>query len=154
MKFAELPSDLNDQLESSGTVPWWFPVTGVITTTMDPTILNWYSRQFNGMDPSASLVTTSLSPNWSSQLRGLGDREEETEVNPIEVLQELRLKQEMNKAIPLIANRYTSIDPVSPMFRNHRPKYGYGDFTADDTKTLLKLLAVAGAVYYFILRKM
>jgi len=129
MHFSDLPSDLDDQLPASLPPPAWFPVTGVLTTTVDPRI--WYSPQFYG----------------------LGDREEEVEVNPVEVLEELKLKQEMPEKIPLIANRYTKIEPLSPMFRANRPKYGYGDFTPTDTKNLIKLIIGFGLVWYFLLRK-
>jgi len=153
MRLSELPSDLNDQLPSLGPVPAWFPVTGVLTTSIDPSHLRWYSSQFNGSDPSASIVSTSIDPFWASQFHGIGDRESEIEVNPIEILDELRLNQQMPKNIPLIANRYTNIDPLSPMFRENRPKYGYGDFTPSDTKNLVKLLVGAALIYYLLLRK-
>jgi hypothetical protein len=74
-------------------------------------------------------------------------------VNPIEVLEDLKLNQQMPGNIPLIANRYTTIDPLSPMFRAARPKYGYGEFTPSDTRNLLTLLAGAALIYYFLLRK-
>jgi hypothetical protein len=85
----------------------------------------------------------------------MGDQEE-AEVNPVDVVNDLRQNQEMPPAIPLIANRYTAIDPLSPMFRADRPKYGYGDygaFTPSDTTNLIKLLAGAALIYYFLLRK-
>lgn len=147
MRFSELPSDLDDQLQTLGPPPAWFPVTGVLTTTIDPSNLRWYSPQFNGADPSGSIVSTSLDP-----YNQYGDAEE-IEVNPIEVLAELRQNQEMPNDIPMIANRYTVIDPLSPMFRADRPKYGYGEFTPSDTKVLIKLLIGAAAIYYFLLRK-
>lgn len=151
MNFSELPSDLNDQIDTLGPPPSWFPVTGVITTSIDPSSLRWYSSQFNGGDPSASIVRTSLSPYLYSHY---GDAEEV--VNPQEILAELRDNQEMPSNIPLIANRYTEIDPLSPMFRAHRPKYGYGglgQFEPEDIKNLVKLVAAGAAVYYFLLRK-
>jgi len=153
MSFSELPSDLDDQLPAGVPPPFWFPITGVLTTTFDPSRLKWYSPQFSGGDPSASIISTSIDPFWTSQFHGIGDRESEVEVNPIEILDELRLNQQMPKNIPLIANRYTNIDPLSPMFRENRPKYGYGDFTPADTKNLVKLLVGAALIYYLLLRK-
>jgi len=150
MRFSELPSDLDDQLPAGAPPPYWFPVTGVITTSFNPRQL--YSPQFNGVDPSMSTISTSIDPFYTSQFYGLGDREE-AEVNPVEIVTDLKLNQEMPSAIPLIANRYTDIQPLSPMFRENRPKYGYGDFTPADTTNLLKLLAGAALVYYFLLRK-
>lgn len=152
MRLSELPSDLDDQLPAGVPVPAWFPVTGVITTTFDPNRLKWYSPQFAGGDPSSSIISTSIDPYYASQFHGIGDQEE-GEVNPIEILDDLKLKQQMPGNIPLIANRYTTIDPLSPMFRANRPKYGYGDFTPSDTKNLIKLAAAAALIYYFLLRK-
>jgi hypothetical protein len=150
MRFSELPSDLNDQLPAGAAPPAWFPVTGVITTSYNPS--QFYSPQFNGADPSRAVVSTSIDPFYISQFYGMGDQEE-SEINPVEIVDELRLNQEMPPAIPLIANRYTKIDPLSPMFRADRPKYGYGDFTPADTTNLLKLLAGVALIYYFLLRK-
>ena len=158
MRFSELPSDLDDQLTTQGPPPSWWPVTGVLTTSFDPSKLRWYSPQFNGQsqlnggDPSYSMISTSIDP-MHAYFNGMGDREAETEVNPIEVLEDLKLKQQMPNNIPLIANRYTVIDPLSPMFRANRPKYGYGEFTPSDTKNLIKLAAAAALIYYFLLRK-
>lgn len=149
MRFAELPSDLDDQLEAGLPPPPWFPVTGVITTSIPAQNLHWYSSQFNGVDPSAGVIRTSLDPRGLLQL----GESEEVEVNPIDIVNELKENQEMPKGIPLIANRYTTIDPLSPMFRADRPKYGYGEFTPGDRNTLIKLLVAAAAVYYFLLRK-
>lgn len=146
--FSDLPSDLNDQLETGLPPPFWFPVTGVITTAINPAF-------FHGADPTT--VINSMTPgrpiNWASQF---GDREEETEVDPIEILDSLKLNQEMLSTIPAVANRYTEIDPISPMFRANRPKYGYGglgEFTSEDKKNLAKVIALFGLIYIFLLRK-
>lgn len=129
--FAELPSDLDVQDETMGPPPSWFPARHYVSSNLDPSLFPWYSPAFYG----------------------LGDREQEVEVNPVEILQELKFKQEMPKKIPVIASRYTEIDPLSPMFRQYRPKYGYGDFTAEDGKVLIKVLAAVAVIYYFLLRK-
>ena len=123
--YGELPADLEDIDETMGPPPAWFrPEQGFYT-------------------PSQYFYT----PGYS----GLGDREEEIEANPIEELQELKYKQELNKKIPSIAYRYTSIDPLSPMFRERKAKYGFGEATAK--KAALPLLIAAAAFYFLFLRK-
>jgi len=127
--YGELPSDLLDQDISLGPPPAWYrPEQGVYSASQ------YY-----------------YTPSYSAGFYGLGDREEEIEANPIEELQELKYKQELNKKIPSIAYRYTSIDPLSPMFRARRAKYGYGEITPK--KTVLPLLIAAVAIYFLFLRK-
>jgi len=109
--FGELPSDLEEQSESMGPPPPWFK-------------LNWAANAFQ---PYAG--------QYSTQFYGLGERTEEVEVNPLEELQDLKFNQEMDLHIPTIANRYTEIDPLSPLFRTHRAKYGFG--IADNAKNPL-----------------
>jgi len=153
MRFAELPSDLDTQLEAGVPPPAWFPVTGVITTSFNPELYRGsYSPQFNGVDPSYGRISTSINPFLAGQFYGMGDQEE-AEVNPIEIVQDLKLNQQMPSAIPQIASRYTNINPLSPMFRADRPKYGYGEFMPSDATNLLKLAAGAALIYYLLLRK-
>jgi hypothetical protein len=67
--------------------------------------------------------------NYFGDYERLGDREEETEVNPVEHLLDLKFGQEMSKDIPKEAGRYTGVDPISPLFRASKSKYGFGDFS-------------------------
>lgn len=128
--FSELPSDLEDIDTTLGPPPAWFRPE-----------ISLYSQ---GSYPSYGY-------SYGSGYAGLGDREEEIEANPIEELQELKYKQELNKKIPSIAYRYTAIDPLSPMFRERRAKYGFGEITAK--KAALPLLIAALAIYFLFLRK-
>lgn len=126
--FGELPSDIDDIDISLGPPPAWFrPESGIYSASQ------YYY------------------PSYSSSFYGLGDRGEEIEVNPVEELEELKYKQELSKKIPSIAYRYTSIDPLSPMFRERRAKYGYGEVTPK--KAMLPLLIAALAIYFLFLRK-
>jgi hypothetical protein len=120
--FSELPSDLNDMNETLGPPPAW--------------LNTFYS---NGIDPGAY---------YGGQFSGFSDRPTEVEVNPVERLKELEYNQEMNKRIPSVANRYTNIEPLSPLFRHHKAKYGFGAWGADKSKWVtLGLVALAA---YFI----
>lgn len=100
--FGELPSDLRDQDTTLGPPPAWFQTTN---------------------------SGTSSYPYWafSHGFYGLGDREGEVEVDPVETLRELKFQQELSKKIPKIAYRYTDIDPLSPMYRDRKAKYGFGE---------------------------
>jgi len=104
-EYGELPSDLIDQDETLGPPPAWF-----YSTTM----------------PAST-------PYGFPTFYGLGDREGEIEVDPVEQLRDLKFKQEMSKNIPKEANRYTNIDPLSPMFRNSKAKYGYGGLSGGES---------------------
>ena len=126
--FGDLPSDLEKIDISLGPPPAWFRPEH-----------NIYSSQY--YHP----------PSYPSGFYGLGDREEEIEANPIEELQELKYQQELNKKIPSIAYRYTSIDPLSPMFRERRAKYGFGEGTGK--KAVFPLLIAAVAFWLLFLRK-
>lgn len=97
MSYGELPSDLDKITETMGPPPPWY-------------------------DSLQRLI-----PGSGYQFYGLGDREGEVEVNPREELEELKYNQEMDKDIPTEASRYTTVDPLSPMFRGSRAKYGYGE---------------------------
>ena len=109
--FGELPSDLTDIDESLGPPPAWFrPESGI--TTPEQASAAYYSY------PGAYYSSGGFS--------GLGDKEGEIEVNPVEEIKNLMFKQEMNKKIPVEARRYTSIDHLSPIFRSNRAKFGYG----------------------------
>ena len=95
--FGELPSDLTEMQESLGPPPAWFrPESGI--TTPEQASAAYYSYPY---------------AYAQGNLSGLGDREAEIETNPVEVLQDLKFKQEMNKKIPIEANRYTTINPLS-----------------------------------------
>ena len=100
--YGELPSDLESMDETLGPPPAWFST--------------FYSRGIGGNTFSPQAYASGT----------FGDREAEIEVNPVERLQELKYKQEMSKKIPAIASRYTDIQPLSPLFREHKAKYGSG----------------------------
>lgn len=119
--FGELPSDLEEIEESLGPPPSWFRPEQGIT---NPQQAAYYANPY--------------------AFYGLGDRESEMEVNPVEGLQELKYKQEMNKKIPVEANRYTNIDPLSPLFRDKKAKYGFGDFTT--TNKIMLVIAVVAII--------
>jgi hypothetical protein len=103
--YGELPSDLTEMEESLGPPPAWFrPESGITTPEQASAAYYSYPRAYYG----------------------LGEREAEIEVNPVEELQDLKFKQEMNKKIPVEARRYTTINPLSPMFRDKKAKFGYG----------------------------
>lgn len=104
--YGELPSDLEDTEESLGPPPAWFRPEHGITS------------------PEQAMMQQ---PYY---LYGLGERQSEIEVNPVEGLQDLKYKQEMNKKIPVEANRYTDINPLSPLFRDKKAKFGYGGLGA------------------------
>jgi hypothetical protein len=116
--YGELPSDLDEMEESMGPPPAWFRPEQGITSPQQA----YYAQQ-----PYA--------------FYGLGDRENEMEVDPVEGLQNLKYKQEMNKKIPVEANRYTEINPLSPLFRDKKAKFGFGEFS-----TNRKLFVVAGII--------
>jgi len=120
--FGELPSDLTEIDETLGPPPAWYRSGAGI-----------YSPQV-------------VYPHFY----GLGDREEEIEVNPVEQLRALKFKQEMNKRIPVEANRYTEIDPISPMFRDKKAKFGFGD---TDTKTSVVAIAIIVLVLFLIFNR-
>ena len=109
---------------------------------------SWFSTFYS----SGSPITGQASGSPYS-FYGLGDREEELEVNPIEQLQELKYKQEMLNRIPKVARRYTTIDPVSPMFRTNRPKFGYGAWAPLKKNNLLVIAALIGLFWFFKVKK-
>jgi hypothetical protein len=106
--YGELPSDLDEIEESMGPPPAWFRPEQGITSPQQA----YYAQQ--AQQPYA--------------FYGLGERESEMEVNPVEGLQNLKYEQEMNKKIPVEANRYTEINPLSPLFRDKKAKFGFGNF--------------------------
>lgn len=135
--FGELPSDLNVQDESYNPPPpaWFRPESGI--TTPEQASAAWYSY-----------------PYAARGFFGLGDREGEIEVNPVEELRELKFKQEMNKKIPIEANRYTKIDPLSPLFRDKKAKFGYGGIGEDEDNisfggAVMKLAGTAMSISNF-----
>ena len=112
--FGELPSDLRTQDDTMGPPPSWYSLSTMI------------------QDP-AMFSPAYLRPGFYQQVLGggfgsyeLGDREGEIEVNPVEELQDLKYAQEMSKRVPREARRYTTVDPMSPMFRNRKAKFGFG----------------------------
>ena len=123
--FGELPSDLNIQEESYNPPPpsWFRPESGI--STPEQAAAAWYSYPYA----------------YNHSFSGLGDREAEIEVNPVEELRELKFQQEMNKKIPVQANRYTKIDPLSPLFRDKKAKYGYGEYGQEENS-----ISMGGAV--------
>jgi len=131
-QFGELPSDIDDMDDTLGPPPAWF------------------RSEQSYVNPSSYYYT----PGYNT-FYGLGDREQEPEANPIEELQELKYKQELNRKIPSVAYRYTAIDPLSPMFRDRRTKYGYGGLGEDGKakKAVLPLLIAGVAFWFLFLRK-
>lgn len=120
-EYGELPSDLTEQDETLGPPPAWFHAT--------PTGAAYWGGSYPGF-------------------YGLGDREGEVEVDPVEELRELKFKQEMLKSIPKVAHRYTGIDPLSPMFRAKKAKYGFGEAK----KPSLANLAIIAIIVFAISR--
>ena len=125
-RFGELPSDLDDQDLTLGPPPAWFRPESA-----------FYS-QGGYYGPGFEIVGSS--PYYG----GLGDREQEIEANPVEELEALKYKQALNKKIPSQAYRYTSINPISPMFRNRKAKYGFGEVSSK--KGVLTLLIAGIAI--------
>lgn len=117
--YGELPSDLTDIDETLGPPPAWF--TTVSAPVMSP---------------------------YGYPMYQFGDRPEEAEVNPVEQLQKLKYDQEKNKNIPKIASRYTSIDPLSPLFRDDKAKYGFGTWSLPPRKCLLAMAGLAALWLY------
>jgi len=129
--FADLPSDLEEMGTTLGPPP------------------SWFSTFYSSPD-----VYTGQAPGYYSQgFYGLGDREEEIEVNPVEQLQELKYKQEMLKRIPKVAARYTTINPLSPMFRTNRPKFGYGSWETLNKNKVLMIAVLVGLFWFFKIKK-
>ena len=128
--FGELPSDLDQIEESLGPPPSWFrPEQGIVS----PQQAYWQPQYV--------------------PYGGLGEREEEIEVNPVEQLRDLKFKQEMNRKIPKIASRSTNVDPMSPLFRDKKAKFGYGgleglgEFTTKNKALLaIAIVAIIGVV--------
>lgn len=109
-------------------------------------------RRFGELPEDHDKQDTSMGPPpprswWNSQslynplpLPGflLGETTEE-----INMLTELKKNQDYSKDIPAVAIRYTDISPVSPFFRKHVAKYGFGEETWKPP-TLLLLVLLAG----------
>jgi hypothetical protein len=134
--YGELPTDIEDMEESMGPPPAWFrPEIGITT--------------------QAQALAYGANPYYGYGYGGLGNlgREggEEVEVNPIESLQEMKFKQELNKKIPRVANRYTDIQPLSPMFRDKKKKYGFGE--VEKRYSIATLLIGASILYFLFFRK-
>jgi len=132
-RYGELPLDLREQDElTMGPPPAWYTVA-----------LNAGNNGYPGYPGYPGYM-----PYPIYTMAGLGDRETEVEVNPVEHL--LKIQQEMPKNIPLVANRYTNIDPLSPMFRSDIPKYGFGSWEAlANKRNVMILAAVLLAALYF-----
>jgi len=132
--FGELPSDLEDMDESLGPPPAWFrPEIGIVR----PDQAYWGSQQPYG---------------YGYGYGGFGrEGGEEVEVNPVEELQNMKLKQELNKKIPLVANRYTDIEPLSPLFRDRKKKFGFGN--SEKQNSLIAVVIGAAILYFLFIRK-
>lgn len=100
ISYGELPTDKDVQDVTVGPAPAWYRPSG---TMFPPGFPGGYYGSY-------------------------GDREGEAEVNPVEVIQDLKFKQEMPRSIPPAAARYTDINPLSPLFRATGAKYGFGNF--------------------------
>lgn len=121
--YGELPEDLRVSDESLGPPPAWYNQL-ITPQPLNPMFIPYYV------------------------MSGLGDRETEVEVNPVEYIQELKANVEMPKNIPLVANRYTDINPLSPFFRRDIPKYGFGSLNVSSRKPLLLAAALVLAFLY------
>jgi len=84
-------------------------------------------------------------PYFYPGLYGLGD------LSPTQVLQNLKYNQEMPSTIPWVANRYTKIDPLSPMFRSDIPKYGFGDTTT--TQSIIGIIVLMAILWFLFVKK-
>jgi hypothetical protein len=126
MRFSELPEDLTTQEETVGPPPSWLQIPA---TAVSP--VSYLQQSYSG----------------------LGEREEEEfEVDPIGKLRDLKFKQEMAKAIPIQASRYTEVSPLSPMFRARKPKFGFGAALKKRTPLILYIL-LGLAAYCLFLKK-
>jgi hypothetical protein len=126
--YGDLPTDKDVQDPTLGPPPSWF-------RTLDPVVDPYFLDQ----------------AMYSPQFEGLGDRPEEIEVDPVEQLQELKFKQEMSKKIPMQALRYTDVEPLSPMFRRRKAKFGFG--AAEKGKSLLTFAAIGLIIYFLFIKK-
>jgi len=137
--YGELPSDLDEQDTTLGPPPPWFHASSQINP-MSQAYWNY---------PEIAYPNIGY-PNMAypeAGFYGYGDREKEIEVNPVEELQELKYKQELNKKIPKVAYRYTNISPISPMFRDKKAKYGYGQI---EKKTPLYWYLIGVSIFLVI----
>lgn len=119
MRFSELPSDLRTQDDSMPDPPSWY-----LESRVAPSFYN-------------------LFPFLRTQTGFLGEREEDLETQELNDLKYKNL--EMNKNIPSIASRYTTIEPTSPMFKADRAEFGYGNY-GDFKTTLVSLSAISAAL--------
>lgn len=133
LSFNELPGDLNVQDETLGPPPSWYAMD---TVMHDPAAyLPYYLRPGFYQQTMGSYETYSF-----------GDREEEIQVNPVEQLQNLKYQQEMSKKIPKEAGRYTGVDPLSPMFREDKAKFGFGNMDGIGGTTHVTLSTISAAL--------
>lgn len=79
-------------------------------------------------------------------LDGFGDHRP----NPLKILRNLKTKQEWPGTIPPVAGLYTKIDPLSPMFREDRPTYGYGDISMSSSLIGVGIVAMVALVIYLV----
>ena len=109
-----------------------------------------------GPPPSwLQMSTTSATPGGYMQhnYSGLGEREEEAfEVDPVEKIQEMKFKQEMSKRIPIQAARYTEVNPLSPMFRARKAKFGFGA-AIKEKKSYITFIVIGALIWFLFLRK-
>ncbi len=123
-RFGELPSDLRKQDHSVGPPPAWWSPYGVRIPPVYPT-QNTYPS-FNGLhgyELNGNAIEAKRAEKYFS-------------------LFEKTLK--INKNIPKVAAKYTSIAPMSPLFRNDISKSGFGDLDTLN-QYALKGLALIGA---------
>lgn len=139
--YGELPSDLRTQDETLGPPPSWYSLATMIADplTYGPSYLN----------PGLYQQTMGSFRNFGNYEQ-LGDREGEIEVNPVEHLLDLKFGQEMSKRIPREAGRYTGVDALSPLFRNRKSKFGFGEFEGNGSVpgTMVYLAISASNAYH------
>lgn len=146
MKLSELPADLRRKGSPTRTPPKhsYYSELPSDLRVMDRTLPeppNWYVDQQRVSQ--ASLLN--LFPFLRMQTGRLGEREEESEGSS--ELNNLKYKNlEMNKEIPSVAGRYTSLDPFSPFFRTDRAEYGYGNYGDATTISLVSLAALSSVI--------
>lgn len=111
--YGDLPSDVTRQDETLGPPPPWWGYSR--TLSVDPTQL-WYY------------------PQGTSAFFGDHD------FDPVQKMRLLKRKQEWDKRIPKVVDRYTTINPMSPLFRNKKKHYGYGNLEEVECKSLITSL--------------
>lgn len=69
-----------------------------------------------------------------------------------DLVKKLTSNPELPRGVPAVAARYTSIDPVSPLFRKDLSKYGFGG-TSMPSRTILVVSAVILVSAFFLFNR-